>query len=141
MSFKPGHFEEKNPLIFIPNINTPQSRLCYYAQAIREQTKTEVQCLQILSSEPKPWIRKVRTSSRHLLADIRAIHGTWYTSIFFRNKTFLFVKIESWNFQHLFYLLKLESNCFISWMEICMIKIWMKIENKIEIFLCLTENK
>ena len=32
---------------------------------------------------PKPWMRKVRTSSRHLLAKIRAIHGTWYTSNFF----------------------------------------------------------
>ena len=31
----------------------------------------------------KPWMRKVRTSSRHLLAEIRAIHGTWYTSTFF----------------------------------------------------------
>ena len=27
----------------------------------------------------KPWMRKVRTSSRHLLVEIRAIHGTWYT--------------------------------------------------------------
>ena len=27
---------------------------------------------------------------------------TWYTSYFFQNKTFLFVKIERWNFQHLF---------------------------------------
>ena len=31
----------------------------------------------------KPWMRKVRMSSRHLLAEIRAIHGTWYTSNFF----------------------------------------------------------
>ena len=30
------------------------------------------------------------------------IHGTWYNSIFFRNKTFFFVKIENWNFQQLF---------------------------------------
>ena len=39
----------------------------------------------------KPWMRKVWTSSRHLLAEIRAIHGTY----FFRNKNFLFVKIQS----------------------------------------------
>ena len=45
-------------------------------------------------------MRKVRTSSRHLLAEIRTIHGT--CQIFFRNKTFLSLKIESWNFQHLF---------------------------------------
>ena len=38
----------------------------------------------------KPLMRKVRTSMRHLLAEKRAIHGTWYTSYFFRNKTFLF---------------------------------------------------
>ena len=50
---------------------------------------------------PKPWSRKVRLSSSHLLAEIRTIHGTWYTSNFFRNNTFLFLKIESWNFQHL----------------------------------------
>ena len=31
---------------------------------------------------PKPWIRKARTSSRHLLAEIN--------SIFLRNKTFCF---------------------------------------------------
>ena len=51
---------------------------------------------------PKPWMRKVRASSRHLLDEIRAIHGKWYTSSFFRNKPFLFVKIESWKFQHFF---------------------------------------
>ena len=28
---------------------------------------------------PKPWMRKVRTSSHHLLAEISAINGTWYT--------------------------------------------------------------
>ena len=33
---------------------------------------------------------------------IRTILEKWYTSIFFRNETFLLVKIESWNFQHLF---------------------------------------
>ena len=33
----------------------------------------------------------------------------WYTSYFFRNKTFLFVKTESWNFQHLFNLGFCES--------------------------------
>ena len=35
--------------------------------------------------------------SRHLWAEMRAIHGTWHTSISLRNKTCLFV-----NFQHLF---------------------------------------
>ena len=47
---------------------------------------------------PKPWIRKVRTSRGHLLVEKRTILETWYTSYFFRNTTFLFVKIESWNF-------------------------------------------
>ena len=27
----------------------------------------------------KRWMKKFKTSSRHLLAKIRAIHGTWYT--------------------------------------------------------------
>ena len=39
---------------------------------------------------------------RYLVAEKRTIHVTWYTSYFFRNETFLFVKIESWNFQQLF---------------------------------------
>ena len=47
--------------------------------------------LKYVICRPKPLMRKVRTSRRHLLAEKRAIHGTWYT---FRNKTFLFVKIE-----------------------------------------------
>ena len=50
----------------------------------------------------KPWIRKVRTSPAHLLVEKRTILETWYTSYFFRNKTFLFVKIDSWKFQDLF---------------------------------------
>ena len=37
----------------------------------------------LISFKSKPWMRKVRTSSHHLLAEIRAIHGTWYISIFF----------------------------------------------------------
>ena len=45
-------------------------------------------------------MRKLRTSSRHLLAEKRAIHGT--LNIFFRNKTFLSFKVGSWNFQRLF---------------------------------------
>ena len=53
---------------------------------------------------------KVRTSSRHLLAEKRVIHGTWYTYYFFKNKTFLFVKIEIWNFHHLFDLLFHETS-------------------------------
>ena len=36
------------------------------------------------------------------MAKERTIHDKWYTTYFFRNKTFLFVKIESWNFQHIF---------------------------------------
>ena len=35
----------------------------------------------ISSLKSKPWIRKVRTSRGHLLAEKRAIHGTWYLSI------------------------------------------------------------
>ena len=35
-----------------------------------------------------------------LKKELSMVHGTLH--IFFRNKTFLFVKIESWNFQHLF---------------------------------------
>jgi hypothetical protein len=42
------------------------------------------------------------TEIRHVLAEERTIHDTWYTLYFFRNKTFLFVKRESWNFQQLF---------------------------------------
>ena len=44
-------------------------------------------------SQSKPWMTKVRTSSRHLLAEIRAIHGIWYTSIFLG--IIFFVKIEN----------------------------------------------
>ena len=43
----------------------------------------------------KPWIRKVRTSRGHLSVERRTILETWYTFYFFRNKTFLFVKIDS----------------------------------------------
>ena len=32
-----------------------------------------------LKEKAKPLMRKVRTSRRHLLAEKRAIHGTWYT--------------------------------------------------------------
>jgi hypothetical protein len=39
---------------------------------------------------------------QHLLVSKRTILESWYTSCFFKNKTFLFVKIETWNFQHLF---------------------------------------
>ena len=47
-----------------------------------------------LSNSPKPFMRKVRTSRRHLLAEkeLSMVHGT--LNIFFRNKTFLLVKIE-----------------------------------------------
>ena len=50
---------------------------------------------------PKPWLRKVRTSRGHLLISKRTILEIWYTSYFFRNKTFLFVKIESCKVQYL----------------------------------------
>ena len=36
-------------------------------------------------------------------AEEKTIHGTWCTSYFLRNKTFFFVEMENWNFQHLFY--------------------------------------
>ena len=42
-----------------------------------------------------------------LKKELSIIHGT--LNIFFRNKTFLFVKIEIWNFQHLFDLLFRET--------------------------------
>ena len=53
------------------------------------------------SQIPKPLMRKVRTSGHHLLAEkitILCTRYTWLLGI----KTFLFVKIESWDFQHLF---------------------------------------
>ena len=55
-------------------------------------------------------MRKVRTSRRHLLAEkeLFMVHGT--LNIFFINKTFLFVKIEIWNFQYLFDLLFRETS-------------------------------
>ena len=56
----------------------------------------------VVNSQFSSALTKVRTSSQHLLAEIKAIHGTWYTSIFFKNNTFLFDKIKSWDFQHLF---------------------------------------
>ena len=54
-------------------------------------------------SLPKP-SRKIRTLLGHLLDGLRTILAyceTWLR-LYFRNKTFLFFKIESWNFQHLF---------------------------------------
>ena len=60
------------------------------------------QYLFYLRLQPRPWIRKVRTSRDHPSVEKRTIMETWYTSYFFRNKTFLFVKIESSNFQHQF---------------------------------------
>ena len=48
----------------------------------------------------KPLMSKIRTPRHHLLAEEKTIHATWHT--FFRNKKFLFVKIECWNFRHLF---------------------------------------
>ena len=54
-----------------------------------------------------------RTSAIYTRRVVRQYGICWYKDklswglgtlhIFFRNKTFLFVKIESWNFQHLFY--------------------------------------
>ena len=43
-------------------------------------------------------MRKVRTSSCHLLAEIRAIHGTWYTSIALR---FLLYKFQNLKRYHM----------------------------------------
>ena len=43
-----------------------------------------------------------------LKKELSMVHGT--LNIFFRNKTFLFVKIEIWNFQHLFDLLFHETS-------------------------------
>ena len=67
-------------------------------------------CSNSLYDEPMPLMRKVRTSSCHLLAEKRAIDGTWYTYYFFLNKTFLFVKTEIWNFEHLFDLFFRETS-------------------------------
>ena len=49
----------------------------------------------------KPWMRKVWTRLDHLLdarRDILTYLETWLSSYFFMNKTFLFVRIESWKF-------------------------------------------
>ena len=46
---------------------------------------------------PKSWMRKVRMRKGHLSDAKRTILAyleTWLSSYFFRNKTFLFVKIE-----------------------------------------------
>ena len=59
-----------------------------------------------LVSDPVPYIlgelRDNTASVGRLKKELSMVHGTLH--IFFRNKTFLFVKIESWNFQQLFYL-------------------------------------
>ena len=47
----------------------------------------------------KPWMRKVRMRRGHLLDEKRTILAyleTWLSSYFFRNKTFLFIKIKIW---------------------------------------------
>ena len=48
------------------------------------------------------YTRRVKTQYNisWLKKELSMVHGTLYN--FFRNKTFLFVKIESWNFQQLF---------------------------------------
>ena len=52
-------------------------------------------------AKPKPSL-KIAPSRSHLLVEKRTILAIWLRSYFFRNKTVLFFKIESWNFQHLF---------------------------------------
>ena len=47
---------------------------------------------------------KIAPSRGHLLVEKRTILAIWLRSYFFRNKTFLFFKRESWNFQCLFVL-------------------------------------
>ena len=46
---------------------------------------------------PENWVRK-----RHLLDSLALFRENGLNYIFFRNKTFLFFKIQSWNFQQLF---------------------------------------
>ena len=76
-----------NIRIWEPSLPLKYSEVFYWWSSVQSFFKPLKYCL-------KSWMRKVRTSSRHLLAEIRAIHGTWYTSIFLRNETFLFVKIR-----------------------------------------------
>ena len=52
-------------------------------------------------SEAKPLL-KIGAAKRHLLELSCLLRDYGLNYIFFRNKTFLFFKIESWNFQHLF---------------------------------------
>ena len=47
---------------------------------------------------------KIAPSRGHLLVKKRTILAIWLRSYFFRNKTFLVFKIESWNVKHLFHL-------------------------------------
>ena len=54
-----------------------EARVCS-SSSVRLGIQTIFQMIQ-----PKPLMRKVRTSRRHLLAEKRAIHGTWYTKYFF----------------------------------------------------------
>ena len=57
-----------------------------------------VNLLQLLS---KIFYSKIASSRSHLLDIKRIILAYCLAHILFRNKTFLFVKIDSWNFQHL----------------------------------------
>ena len=50
---------------------------------------------------PKPSL-KIRTASAIFWIYLGIFRDYRLKNIFFRNKTFLFFKIESWNFQHLF---------------------------------------
>ena len=52
-------------------------------------------------SMPKPSL-KIRSASAIFWSYLGKFRNYGLRNIFFRNKTFLFFKIESWNFQHLF---------------------------------------
>ena len=55
----------------------------------------------LLICKPKPSL-KIRTASAIFWIYLGIFRDYGLKNIFFRNKTFLFFKIESWNFQHLF---------------------------------------
>ena len=76
---------------------------------------------------PKPSL-KIRTANAICWNYLGLSHGLDH--IFFRNKTFLFFKIESWNFQHLFekefHKTSQNFNSIRQWIEKTEIKIvWM----------------
>ena len=54
----------------------------------------------------------IRTASAIFWIYLGIFRDSGLKNIFLRNKTFLFIKIESWNFQHLFELLTHSENCY-----------------------------